>query len=80
MENKNRPAFPTGRSIKFDFPDIISIPNHGITKRELFAAMAMQGILANPHQEVVNIKNIARASVEQADDLLRELDKTEAQS
>ena len=36
-------VFPTGRSIE----GMGSISEGGLTKRELFAAMAMQGLLAN---------------------------------
>lgn len=45
---------------------------YGLTKREYFAAMAMQGMLAidDPPKEVV-----ARFAVEQADALIKELNK-----
>jgi hypothetical protein len=58
MEKNNEPAFST---------------NYGLTKRELIAAMAMQGLLANPHSDVINLENIAAAAVLHAEDLLREL-------
>lgn len=49
----------------------------GLTKRELFAAMAMQGILANP--ELVRVYTeeiqIMRSAVNEADALIAELDK-----
>jgi hypothetical protein len=44
----------------------------GLTKRELIAAMAMQGLLATPGQ-YVNAKTIAKESVEQADALIERL-------
>ena len=47
-----------------------------ITKRELFAAMAMQGLMADPTVE--NFKHGARTAVWCADALLEELCKTEA--
>lgn len=58
------PSWPTGYE-----------PANGLTKRELFAAMAMQGLLANPeggdrHQEL-----IADYAVAQADALLAKLSK-----
>lgn len=44
----------------------------GLSKRELFAAMAMQGMLAN--ERVENSRGrVATAAVEMADDLLKEL-------
>jgi len=44
----------------------------GLTKRELIAAMAMQGLLATPG-EYVNAKTIAKESVDQADALIERL-------
>jgi len=44
----------------------------GLTKRELIAAMAMQGLLATPG-EYVNAKTIAIDSVDQADALIERL-------
>ena len=46
----------------------------GLTKREHFAAMAMQGVLAN-HDGTDDIQWIAKASVKIADALLKELAK-----
>lgn len=43
--------------------------------RAQISAMAMQGLLANPHIDVINLENIARTAVLHADDLLRELSK-----
>ena len=58
--------------------DLPAFPIHGplfatgLTKRELFAAMAMQGILANPSWDVHDVPVVA---VEAADALLAELAK-----
>jgi hypothetical protein len=46
--------------------------SEGLTKRELIAAMAMQGLLATPG-EYVDAKTIAKDSVEQADALIERL-------
>jgi hypothetical protein len=46
----------------------------GVTKREMFAAMAMQGFAANPSCTSNSVAN-ARASVIWADALLAELSK-----
>ena len=48
---------------------------YGLTKRELFAAMAMQGILSG--QLVEDPENTAYNAVLYADNLLEELSKTE---
>lgn len=45
----------------------------GMTKREEFAAMAMQGLLV---KQDVNINNVARLAVDVADRLLNELERT----
>ena len=48
-------------------------PASSMTKREMIAAMAMQGLLAN--EDVIRT-NAPRYAVEYADKLLAELDKT----
>ena len=49
---------------------------YGITKREYFAAMAMQGVLAcYPKDIVLDTDGIAADSVELADALINELNK-----
>lgn len=45
----------------------------GITKREIFAAMAMQGILANPFCNAKSL--VGEEAVKQADHLIAELMK-----
>ena len=48
----------------------------GLTKRELFAAMAMQGIASNPNAATIEGPDVvAGAAVEAADALLAELAK-----
>lgn len=53
----------------------------GLTKRELFAAMAMQGICADPeaHKDEQTAPGIAIGAVKCADALLAELAKEAAQ-
>ena len=49
----------------------------GLTKRELFAAMAMQGYLANPNVDPdTAVKAYAKHSVTYADALIAALEKT----
>ena len=47
----------------------------GLTKREYFAAMAMQGISANASLTSTSFEKIAEWSVKQADALIEELNK-----
>jgi cyanate lyase len=46
--------------------------SNGLTKREYFAAMALQGLLANNNNYVYSVIS----AVEFADDLIEELSKT----
>lgn len=65
MENGKQMAFPT---------QLVNGELHtGLTKREYFAAMAMQGILAYPHTSN-NRGDIATESVIIADELLKALE------
>ena len=65
----NEPAFPiTDPTNDFHRP--------GLTKRELFAAMAMQGTLSDPTPEHValDVSEVAEIAVAQADALLAALE------
>lgn len=70
MNNADRPAFPA---------DTDRLPSgaYGLTKREYFAALAMQGLLAGSNWPgvVIGPCQIADHAVEFADALLAELDK-----
>lgn len=49
--------------------------DYGLTRRELFAVMAMQGLLAHPHHPSFDTEiAIAKWSVEQADALIKALE------
>lgn len=50
-----------------------------LTKREYFAAMAMQGILTNIASNDIAEKTVAEVAVINADALLAELEKTQTQ-
>ena len=57
--------------------------NGGLTKRELFAAMAMQGLLAHSCQQAPNIEkegDVASKSVLCADALIRALSRSEKEA
>ncbi len=78
MENNetkaNEPAFSKPA---FYHPDgAIDLPNNGLTKREYFAAMAMQGALANKSAHKRTIEMITESSVRLSDALIKELNKT----
>lgn len=69
----NEPAFPqceTSRGNPFhtEFPS-----GEGLTKREYFAAMAMQGLLATPAP--VPFKQVADMAVRHADELIEALER-----
>lgn len=75
MENYE-PAFPI--VMHPGSPDQYSWP--GLTKREYFAAMALQGLLANPDyncpsrpKDIVTTTGTAKAALHYADALLKEL-------
>lgn len=78
MSNKNEPAYPTQEVRDLNGNGIMA-PSYGLTKRELIAAMAMQGLLSNNCEEP-NItgqdsicKHYADISVMYADALLEAL-------
>jgi hypothetical protein len=67
MTEQNAPAYPPYHN-----------PNthdYGLTKRELFAAMAMQGLMANSDYSGNSVIDISKVSVGMADDLIMELNK-----
>lgn len=73
----NQPAHPDRRLIQ-DRHDSYSLESEGgLTKREYFAGLAMQGILANPSPQCVtwDEEKVAFASAQHADALLAELAK-----
>lgn len=80
MKNLDLPAFPINdkdlRNIsKFYSDDLL-----GLTKREYFAGLAMQGILSSPlsleEGKTRRPKTVAEISIEYADAILSELEAT----
>jgi hypothetical protein len=65
---KNKSAFPI---IAEEY-----IIDGGLTKREYFAAMALQGIIANKDGLDIKIERIVESAVDTADALIEELSKT----
>lgn len=72
-------AVRNGNDMAFPMEGGSNVPAYGLTKRELFAAMAMQGamhalaIQADEFDEPVDPYPIARDAVKMADALLKEL-------
>lgn len=63
--NENQSAFPSTRDTQ----------TWGLTKRELFAAMALQGMLANPNITWA-ARDLTQDAVEVADLLIKRLNGT----
>ena len=72
---KNDPAFPIQSVDPRNRPDE---PCYGITKREYFAAMAMQGIISNPSVDVLTCGQIANDAFMYADAMLAESEKRDS--
>ena len=85
MENGNQPAFAQSENWQNDMEKHVSKPTQysspsmegiGLTKREYFAGLVMQGLLANPNRlKAFTIGQVAEQAVTFADALLAELDK-----
>ena len=78
IENKDMPAMPCNDiEVKDDdwevTGEIIYVKSNGLTKREYFAAMAMQGIMHT--REYQSMPAIAIDAVMAADALIEELSK-----
>lgn len=68
MTNSEQPAFP---NMNYE-----GIQMGGLTKREYFAAMAMQGLFADmTKQDEYTFQDVALDAVQAADALLAELEK-----
>lgn len=52
-----------------------TIAQMGLTKREHFAAMALQGIISNPNRGSAKLADISKSAVILADALINELNK-----
>ncbi len=70
MENGNQPAFGYGFANEQHY-----LEEKGLTKREYFAAMALQGIIAahNIYETGINNEVNAKTAVNAADELLKQL-------
>jgi len=64
----NDPIYPNTKYDRYNYPE-------GLTKREYFAAMAMQGLLADTKDIIYPITQVAKDAVNYADALIDELNK-----
>ena len=74
MKNSSQPAFPL--NIEEWNPEdrtLIQVPYLGVTKREYFAVMALQGVLVKGGHSLSYSVNLA---VQAADELLQKLEET----
>jgi len=72
--NKTHSDSPAFSKAAFYHPDgAIDLPNNGLTKREYFASMAMQGIISNKDGLDIKIERIVESAVDTADALIEEL-------
>lgn len=65
MNNADKPAMPNYH------PDGVEYGSPGLTKREYFAAMAMQGLMT---KQGVNREMIVQMAISHADAMLKELE------
>jgi hypothetical protein len=73
MENKDQSAFPMKEGKQANGQPRYA--QYGLTKREYFAAMAMQGILANPECNA-SIEGYVKDAIKYADELLTQLNNS----
>ena len=76
MENRDEPINPCLIKGRQGFADIPTIPSrevYGLTKREYFAGLAMQGFCSTDSAMVNSSQILAEWSVTMADALLKEL-------
>lgn len=77
MENKDQPAFPLSKEM-CEASEVETYP-YGLTKREYFAAKAMQGIISTNEMfpsmaAMIFEERAAKMAVRMADELLKALE------
>ena len=74
MKNADQPAFSAVIEVYSESKhEWVDKKYPGLTKREYFAAMAMQGLLSNPNW-ILNDAYAAKAAIQEADALLKQLE------
>lgn len=77
MKNADMPAMPLDSQAESDIGQGYQYDHAGLTKREHFAAMAMQGLLSGvPADGIISYDEVADDARRCADALLAELEKT----
>ena len=79
MNNGDKPASPLDSTAEFDVVKGYTFDMCGLTKRESMAIAAMQGLCVNVGRNGFNLENTAElavASVQQADALLKALEQS----
>lgn len=74
MKSGDMPAMPTFVAPMLDGGVVEG--QYGLTMREYFAGLAMQGILASDNQATITQKICVKLAVEHADALINELGKS----
>lgn len=76
MKNSEQPIHPISEQEKDRLDDYPGISFKGLTKREYFAGLAMQGLLSNPYPDIVGLNPdiITSTAIDLADKLLKQLD------
>lgn len=77
LDNKHQWAYPSYELKRVGEVERVDIVNSGLTKREVFAAMAMQALIGQFTRDDVEVESsrIPRDAVAHADALLKELEK-----
>lgn len=76
MENREQPAFPVNEEITDRIDNGAKIYS-GLSKREYFAGLAMQGLLSSPNVGYLTTSDkMIKDSISLADKLLAELSKS----
>ena len=85
MNNADKPAMPFVNQEGISLEDRES--HYGLSKREYFAGLAMQGLLSNPKyhdptmkHEMITVPALTQAAIWYADELLKQLGETGKQS
>jgi len=74
--DKNDAAFPQPCTVDgFASNNQFGYAGGGLTKRELFSAVAMQGLLVNVGRNSLTFENVADEATKQADALIKALNK-----
>lgn len=73
MENKDRPTHPVIEPVTDKYGSQYFNVEFGLTKREHFAGLAMQGMMANPEFKEWDSIRIVKESIVTADELLKQL-------